>query len=217
MKAAITCGQRGYIGPELAKPLTISLQALFRKSGPPVKADGVIWDIRRAIRSHDLAHIKVAAAHPEFATPFQGEPASEAGVIRVQVRRNHPGDGFTVQNVCEDGAPVRLHALIEQACVHDGPAIAVTQQPDVDVIQSARHGHANPEDAVCDLRDFAWDGSLFLKSVRQRVKASFGHIVNHTLSPLCESWDAARVYDSTKIHLYSLFRVPPEGGRGGAD
>ena len=108
-------------------------------------------------------------------------------MIRVQVSRDHPNHGFAVQAILEDGTPMLLHILIEDACVHDGPAIVVTQQPDIDVIQPAHHGHPNPQDAICYFRDVAWAGGLVFKSVRKRVKASLGHIVYHTLSSLSVS------------------------------
>jgi hypothetical protein len=97
----------------------------------------------------------------------------------MQMSRNHPVYRLAFQTFFEHGAPVLLYAVGKDASVDDRPTITIAQQPDVDVIQSAHHRHANPKNTIGDFCVFSRPGHLVFESVRERVEASLRHVVYH--------------------------------------
>ena len=74
--------------------------------------------------------------------------------------------------VFEDASPVLFHRVGRNARVDHRPAIAIAQDPDVDVIEPPAHGHPNPEHAVREFRNLARPGNPILESIRKRVETA---------------------------------------------
>jgi hypothetical protein len=86
----------------------------------------------------------------------------QAHVVRVHVGDQYAQDGQALQNVLFKLQPSFAGAGVVNAAVHSGPAFlhdtglggvwhAVTQQPQIDVVQGKRQTHAQPENAWRDL------------------------------------------------------------------
>jgi hypothetical protein len=54
--------------------------------------------------------------------------------------------------------PARFHRIEREAGIDDGPARAVFEQPEVDVVERERQRHAQPVDAGRNLEDFTGGG-----------------------------------------------------------
>ena len=93
---------------------------------------------------------------PEIDAPALGEPPSVPKMIGMEVRRDHADD----QLVREDALPQRARVGQAEARVDDGKAIAVVEQPQVDVVQRERQRHAQPPDSGSDGERGAGRGRL---------------------------------------------------------
>jgi len=97
---------------------------------------------------------------PEIDAPPLGEPARVADVIRMEVRQHHARDRPAVELTREDPLPQRAHIVETDAGVHDGPAVAVGEQPQVDVVELKRQRHAQPHHAGGDFTHGAAGGRI---------------------------------------------------------
>src|SRR5262249_38674581 len=86
---------------------------------------------------------------PELGPPAPGEPAGVAHVVRMKVRHQHAPHPTTVEVRREDALPERARVVAAYAGVDDGPARAVVEQPQVDVVELKRQRHAQPVDSGC--------------------------------------------------------------------
>src|SRR5690606_6023159 len=62
---------------------------------------------------------------------------------------------LTVQTRLKYLPPERLYFIGGNACIHNRPAIAVFEQPEIDVVELEGKRHAHPENAGCDLHHFS--------------------------------------------------------------
>ena len=117
----------------------------------PVKAQRHLGRRSPGIANHGPAHQELLPGHPQLGTETLGEPAGKAHVVGVHMGADHTRD----RPACHDGAEQLLPQLactVEiQAGIHDGPAIAVGQQPEIDMVQRHGHGKAYPVDALGNL------------------------------------------------------------------
>ncbi len=64
---------------------------------------------------------------------------------------DHAGDRFTAKRSRHQLRPKHLAPVRRKPGVHDGPAIAIVQRVDIDVIELHWQGKANPQNPVSDL------------------------------------------------------------------
>src|SRR5256885_1287917 len=80
------------------------------------------------------------------------QPAGQAHMVRVHVGDQHARQRAAVGGLGEQRAPGGHAFVCARAGIDDGPALAVIDGPEIDVIQRIRQGHAYPEHAGCDLQ-----------------------------------------------------------------
>jgi hypothetical protein len=68
----------------------------------------------------------------------------------MEVSGDHAADALAVELVREDALPQRARVRQPEPGVDHGEAVAVVQEPEVDVIQRERQRHAEPADAGSD-------------------------------------------------------------------
>ena len=98
----------------------------------------------------------------------------QSHVVGVHVGDHHFQDRQALHGACKHLAPGLLRAWVGHAAVHSGPAMAralfgffgVFKQPEVDVIQSKRQCHSNPENTGSHLQCLpqGWQGVVQGKS-----------------------------------------------------
>ena len=65
-------------------------------------------------------------------------------MVAVHVGTEYPCHRFSFELVLEDVLPCGLVRGVVEARIDYGPAVVIAQQPDIDVIEAPRHGHAHP-------------------------------------------------------------------------
>ena len=98
----------------------------------------------------------------------------QAHVIGVHVRDHHAQNGQAFHGARHHLAPGFLRARIGHAAVHHGPAVShacgrffcIRQQPQIDVVQRKRQGHANPPHPRRDFQSVSqlWQGGAQWKT-----------------------------------------------------
>jgi hypothetical protein len=127
-------------------------QALQRLGADAVAA--IVLDHPSALpgcaRDHRGLILRLRA--PELHAPPLREPAGVSEVIRMEVRGDHARDRLAAELVGEDALPERARVGQSEARVDDGDAVAVAvvEQPQVDVVQRERKRHTKPADARRD-------------------------------------------------------------------
>src|SRR5437899_7456815 len=95
---------------------------------------------------------------PELGLPPRREPARVADVVRMEMRDEHATHGPAVEARREDALPQGARVVEPDTRVHDGPAVAVLEQPQVDVVELKRQRHTQPADAGRDDHDIGGGG-----------------------------------------------------------
>ena len=83
------------------------------------------------------------------------QPAGKADVVGVEVRHDQAGQAPARQGSVDQRTPNRPRRLVADARVEHGPAVAVVDQVDVDVVQPKGERDARPQNAGGDLDDLA--------------------------------------------------------------
>ncbi len=83
------------------------------------------------------------------------QPAGEADVVGMEVRDDQAGQGPSRQRAVDQRVPDFARGVVADAGVQDGPAVAVVDQVDVDVVEPEGQRNARPQDAGRDLDDLA--------------------------------------------------------------
>ena len=89
------------------------------------------------------------------------------------MRGDDTRDGFAIEVSVKNRAPVAFDRIVKYTGINNCPSVAIAKKPDIDVVESAGHGHADPEHAWSNLEGFAGTGRLILVIIGQRVKAAF--------------------------------------------
>ena len=110
---------------------------------------------------HQHPGIKPCGAGDDQLDPSALEPTGKADMVGVMVGDDQSGDGFGVQRAAEQRFPQRDAPARHQAGVDDGPAVAIIQGIDVDMVQRHRQRQAHPEDVVGDAGGGAFGGRRF--------------------------------------------------------
>ena len=120
------------------------LAELFNHEACPMSADFV---------PYRMGGEEFAAGHEQACPGFLQQPVGQAEVVGVEVRDDDAFE-WSLQSG-EDAAPDGAAFLIWKPCVDQGPAVAVAQQPEVDVVQLERQGQTEPENARANLKKLA--------------------------------------------------------------
>ena len=132
------------------------LQGLLAEAGAAVERDHRLRRPLLGVEAQHAAEQPFGPSHPQLGPPALGEPAGEAQVIGVKVGGEDPRDRPAVQRLLEDLLPELADPGVAQAAVDQAPALAVRQQPQIDVIEAGdRQRHAQPLDPRRDLTDLA--------------------------------------------------------------
>mmetsp|Transcript_53307 Transcript_53307/g.125313 ORF Transcript_53307/g.125313 Transcript_53307/m.125313 type:complete len:212 (-) Transcript_53307:768-1403(-) len=127
----------------------------------------------------EARQVEVGRADPQPALPFLRQPLREAEVVRVKVRRHHAQHRQAVQAFGKHPLPVRPRVFAGDAAVDDGPALAavdaVTQQPQVDMVQRKRQAHAHPAHAGRQVQRLAGAGQDVTQGIVEFGFAGVGH------------------------------------------
>ena len=74
------------------------------------------------------------------------DPAGQADVVGMPMRRDHAGDALVEQRTGKDRLPERARRFVVDARVNQRVAVAVLDQIDVDVVKTKRKRQTQPED-----------------------------------------------------------------------
>src|SRR5712691_922439 len=109
----------------------------------------------RAPFAHRVRGEILRLRHPEFGAAALGQPRGETRMVRMMVRDDETPDRAPRDAFCEDALPQRARGVVADAAVDECPALAVFEQPEVDVVERKRQRHAQPVHAGRDLQGFA--------------------------------------------------------------
>ncbi len=97
---------------------------------------------RRQAGGNDMGGQVFALRHPQGSASFSFEPGSEAKMIRVKM-----GDDLAFQYPSRQRRlPGSFHSVERDAGIDRSKTVGVLQQPQVDVVECERQGHAQPKD-----------------------------------------------------------------------
>ncbi len=131
-----------------------------------------------AVEHREIGGEPLAVRHPRAQAPFLGDPARAAGVVRMEMRDDELPDRLAAEELGPDRLDQLALLLAAVAAVDHGPAVAVAQQPEIDLLQAdERHRRRHPEDAVGDL-----DGLARRREVREREHQPVDHVAGLLLA-----------------------------------
>ena len=128
--------------------ISLSVQAVEVRTGFAAEAVPVFHG--------DAGDVVIGGADPQGRVPLLAEPAGQADMVGVHMGDDDAQNGQAFQFGGEDLLPLLARLGAIDAAVDDRPALAylamqiglaITQQPEVDVIEGKRQGHADPLDA----------------------------------------------------------------------
>ena len=152
VQAAVAVGQGVDVLAEVAEAGAVGLQRAVTPACAAVEGDGVGRRLAAAVRDHDAAVQIFQARHVQRHMELARQPAGQAHMVGVHVGDQHARQRAAVGGLGEQRAPGG-HAFVgARTGVDDGPALAVIDGPEIDVIQRIGQGHAYPEHAGCDLQ-----------------------------------------------------------------
>ena len=80
-------------------------------------------------------------------------------MVRVQVGDQNAGDRCTIEVVFENVFPYLAGRVGENSGIGNGPAVAILQQPDIDVAQQERQRQACI--SQCSFKLVKWQGQIY--------------------------------------------------------
>ena len=120
------------------------LSELLDHEARPVAAD---------LGPDDMGGQELAGRHPQRRPGLRHQPGGQAEVIGMEM-----GDDEALHRAVQafdQAAPDGAHAVVGETGIDDRPAVAIAQQPEVDVVELEGQGHAQPENAGRNLDFFA--------------------------------------------------------------
>ena len=96
-----------------------------------------------------------AAGHPQAHAEPLAKPAREAEMVRMEMGADHPGHRPPGQRACEHRLPSFARGGHVEAAVDQRDAVAIVEDPEIDMVQRARHRRARPADSIGQLDDRA--------------------------------------------------------------
>src|SRR5690606_33490634 len=126
-----------------------------RETRGVVKANSRLRGGSPGIGDQDPAQKVFFPRHPQFHVALFGEPAGTASVVGVQVRHDYPADRTFLHCSGERLLPHAFRYIGAYAGVDDRPAIAIFEEPQVDVTERERERHPQPDDTWRNLHRLA--------------------------------------------------------------
>jgi hypothetical protein len=125
----------------------------------------------RLRREEPLRRLVRPRRHPYLGADRLGQPRCETHVVGVIVRDEHAPQRSARKDRIVERRPRRATDIVRHPRVDDGPAAAVLEQPDVDVVQLHRQRHAQPPEPVRDLATvpgLGWIAGQVIEVARRR-------------------------------------------------
>ena len=108
---------------------------------------------------------------PKRDLPTRTQPVGQAEVVGVHVGGDHPQNGPPLKRRGKQGFPMGACVRIVDAAIHHCPALdaieLICQQPQIDVVEFKRQGHAQPAHARGHLQGGAHTGQVVAQRVNQ--------------------------------------------------
>ncbi|MCY1269743.1 hypothetical protein D9M68_195560 [compost metagenome] len=146
-QAVEALGQGVDVLAEAAEAGAVHLDRFVVPACAAIELDRVIGRRAPRIRRQHAAHQVFQPRHPQLAVELAGQPPGHADVVGVHMGHEQARQATGERAACgEQGAPGLGGFRRLQAGVDGGPAIAVADGPQVDVVQAQRHRHAQPQD-----------------------------------------------------------------------
>ncbi len=142
--AVIGAGQAIDAVTEAAEAGAVALQDVFRKSGRAVEAQRLGRRLLAGVGDEVAAHQEFGARDPEFDAELSHQPAGEPDVVGMHVGDDHALDRAALHRPGEELFPGLGRLLVADAAVDHGPAVAIFEQPQIDVVELHRQAHAHP-------------------------------------------------------------------------
>src|SRR5437773_7026789 len=101
--------------------------------------------IAAVLSGHGVRSEEFGLRHDQWTIEAFGEPGGVPEVIRVIVRRDEPKRMATGERLGKMRRPQRARRNVTITTIDLGPAIAVREQPKIDVVEREWQGHAQPE------------------------------------------------------------------------
>ena len=118
-------------------------------------AEMVEIELRRHVGGVEIEHAAeqpFAPGRPQRRLPAFAQPTGEAHMVGVKMRADHAGHRPAGQITIQHLVPQLADLVCVHAGIDDGPAVAVVQQPEIDVTEPGQlQRHAQPEHARRDL------------------------------------------------------------------
>ncbi|CAM3411640.1 hypothetical protein CUTA107171_26345 [Cupriavidus taiwanensis] len=144
-------GQGMHVLAEAAEAGAVHLDRLVIPAGLAIERDGVVRRGAAGVGGEHAAHQVFEPGHPELAVELAGEPSGHADVVRMHMRHEQAGQAaFQRAATGKQRAPGLRGFRGLQAGIDRGPAAAVADGPQVDMVEPQRHRHAQPQYAGCD-------------------------------------------------------------------
>src|SRR3569832_1146605 len=151
---------------ETAEACLVALDQLVVPARGAIEAYAFLRRLLPRIGDEIAAHQEFGARDPELVVVFAQLPSGEPVVIGMHVGDDHALDRPAALRARELLLPGVRGLLVADAAVDHRPAVAVFQQPQIDVVQLHRQPHADPVDAGHDFDGLAELGARFERIVQ---------------------------------------------------
>ncbi len=131
-----------------AKKLLVDSNLFRRKSRRRIGADAFFRGTAPGVRSQNAAKHVLVARHPEIDIEMMHQPTRAANVIRMPVGCYDVGGRITAHRPGKSVLPDSAALLCVDAGIDDDSTGTISKQPQVNVIQSKRQRHPQPENIV---------------------------------------------------------------------
>ena len=137
--------------PEIPHPGAVGVDAVVVESVGPEELHPALDVVGDVLRPGEVGLQPLAVGHPERRAVFLLQPAREAEMVGVEM-----GDDRTLERPVaeplEHVDPMRLHVVAVPPGIDDGPAVAVLEQIEVDMVEREGKRHLEPVNAGSDLQ-----------------------------------------------------------------
>src|SRR6266705_512592 len=154
-QAPVAGGKAGHPAAIIGAALLHQLELFSGESVAHEHRHRVVEAETRASLAHRVRGEILGLRHPEFGAGALGQPRGETRVIGMMVRDDEAPDRAPRDASGEDALPQRARGVVADAAVDECPALAIFEQPEVDVVERKRQRHAQPVHAGRDLQGLA--------------------------------------------------------------
>src|SRR5690606_24626494 len=120
---------------EAAEALAVALDPALAEARRAVEVERFLRRLAARIEHEVAAHQKVRPRHRKLDAPFAREPAGEDYMLGMEQRHDEARHRLAAKAGLENLAPERLHLVGGNAGIDHRPAVAVFQQPEIDVVE----------------------------------------------------------------------------------